>query len=76
MGLRALPSVKASTLTSGPVRNSSTTTWLPDSPNTLSSMMEWRAALASSSFWAMMTPLPNARPSALMTAGYVPWARM
>ncbi len=39
MGLTTLPSVKLSTLTSGPVRNSSTTTWLPDAPNFLSSMI-------------------------------------
>ena len=76
MGLRVLPSVKASTDTSGPVRNSSTTTWAPLSPKILSSMMECRAALDSSSFWAMMTPLPRARPSALMTAGYFPWSLM
>ena len=38
MGLTTLPSVKLSTLTSGPVRNSSTTTWLPEAPNFLSSM--------------------------------------
>ncbi len=32
MGLTTLPSVKLRTLTSGPVRNSSTTTWLPEAP--------------------------------------------
>ena len=35
MGYTVLPSVKASTETSGPVRNSSTTTRLPDAPNCL-----------------------------------------
>src|SRR5699024_4243052 len=39
MGLTVLPSVKASTDTSGPWRNSSTTTRLPLSPKRLSTIM-------------------------------------
>ena len=75
-GLTTLPSVKLSTLTSGPVRNSSTTTWLPDAPNFLSSMISLTPSAASCSFSQMSTPLPSARPSALMTTGYLPSARM
>ena len=44
-------------------------TRLPLSPKILSSSMERRAFLASWRVWAMMTPLPRARPSALMTVG-------
>ena len=65
----ALPSVKASTLTSGPVRNSSITTRLPESPKARSSIMVLTASSASSQVWEISTPLPRARPSALMTMG-------
>ena len=58
-------------MTSGPVRNSSTTTRSPEEPNFFSSIRECRALVASCSFWAMKTPLPTARPSALITAGYL-----
>ena len=65
----ASPSVKARTETSGPVKNSSMTTQLPLSPKTLSSIMARTPARASSRVWAMMTPLPRARPSAFTTVG-------
>ena len=45
MGAMAVPSVKARTLTSGPVKNSSMTTRLPESPKARSSMMVLTAAL-------------------------------
>jgi hypothetical protein len=70
IGLSVTPSVKLSTETSGPVRNSSTTTRLPEAPNFLSHMISCTAASASASFWQISTPLPSARPSALMTVGY------
>ena len=76
MGLTTLPSVKLSTLTSGPVRNSSTTTWLPEAPNFLSSMISLMPSAACSSFSQISTPLPSASPSALMTTGYLPFALM
>jgi len=76
MGLTTLPSVKLSTLTSGPVRNSSTTTWLPEAPNFLSSMISFTPSAACCSFSQISTPLPRARPSALMTTGYLPSALM
>ena len=69
MGLTQLPSVKASTETSGPVRNSSITTVEPDLPKMPPSIISRTAALASSRVWAMITPLPRARPSALTTVG-------
>ena len=69
MGFNVSPSAKASTLTSGPVRNSSTTTRVPDAPNFFSSIISCRAVSASASFWQISTPLPSARPSALMTTG-------
>ena len=43
--------------------------WLPLSPNTLSSIIDRTAAFASSLVSAMITPLPSARPSALITVG-------
>ena len=69
MGLTHVPSVKASTETSGPVRNSSMTTLAPLSPKIRSSMMERTASRALSLVSQMSTPLPRARPSALTTAG-------
>ena len=45
MGTTVLPSVKARTETSGPVRNSSMTTRLPLSPKTLSSIMDVHGVL-------------------------------
>ena len=69
MGLMVLPSVKASTETSGPVRNSSMTTDLPDAPNFSSFIMEDTASIASSRVLQISTPLPSARPSALTTMG-------
>ena len=69
MGLTTLPSVKLKTLTSGPVRNSSTTTRLPEAPNFLSSMISLMPSSAWASSSQIRTPLPRARPSALMTTG-------
>ena len=60
------PSVKAKKLASSPVINSSRTTAAPATPKpppTISSL----AACASARFSAIMTPLPAANPSALMT---------
>ena len=69
MGFSVLPSVKASTDTSGPSRNSSMTIRSPLAPNFLSFIMLTTASLASCRVWAMTTPLPRARPSALTTVG-------
>ena len=69
MGLTVLPSVKARTETSGPSRNSSITTCSPLLPKRPFCIMSVTAARASTRFCAMMTPLPRARPSALMTVG-------
>ena len=69
IGISVSPSVKLSTDTSGPVRNSSITTREPDSPNIRSSMTACIAASASSRVCAIVTPLPRASPSALMTVG-------
>ena len=63
------PSVNAKTETSGPVINSSITTWSPLAPNTLSAIMERTASCACSFVSAMITPLPSARPSAFTTVG-------
>ena len=69
MGTTVSPSVKDSTDTSGPVRNSSMTTVAPLSPNARSSIMERTAARAASRVSQINTPFPRARPSALTTAG-------
>ena len=69
MGTMVLPSVKASTVTSGPVMHSSMTTLAPAAPKALFSIMLTTAALASSKVWATTTPLPSARPSHLTTMG-------
>ena len=69
MGITHSPSVKESTETSGPSRNSSMTILSPLLPNFLSSMISLTAASASDKSWAMMTPFPSARPSALTTVG-------
>ena len=69
MGSMVSPSVKASTDTSGPARNSSMTTRAPLSPKSRSAIMERTAARALSLVSQMSTPLPRARPSALTTAG-------
>ncbi len=45
------------------------TTRLPESPKARSSMMVLTAASASSQDRGISTPLPRARPSALMTMG-------
>ena len=69
IGTTTLPSVKLRTETSGPVRNSSMTTLEPEAPNLPSSIISLTASIASSLVCAMITPLPRARPSALMTVG-------
>ena len=69
IGFTHLPSVNARTETSGPVKNSSTTTLLPLSPKILSSIISLTPDSACSSVSGMITPLPSARPSALMTVG-------
>ena len=63
------PSVNESTETSGPSRNSSITMLFPLSPNTLSSIMLCTASSASARVFAIITPLPKARPSAFITVG-------
>ena len=74
MGTMVLPSVKASTVTSGPVMHSSMTTVEPESPNLRPSIISRRACSASATVAATVTPLPRARPSAFTTMG-APWAR-
>ena len=69
IGTIVFPSVNESTDTSGPLKNSSITIFEPLSPNTLSSIIERIAFCASSFVSAMITPLPRASPSALITAG-------
>ena len=69
MGTRCSPSQKASTVTSGPTMHSSMTTVEPLWPNLWSSIISRTAVLASSTVEATTTPLPRARPSALMTMG-------
>ena len=69
MGRMVLPSVKARTETSGPVKNSSMTTLEPLSPKILSAIISRRAFLASSRVSAMMTPLPSAKPVGLDDLG-------
>ena len=61
--------MKARTETSGPVKNSSTTTLFPLAPKILSSIISLIPASASSSVSGIKTPLPSARPSALITVG-------
>ena len=75
MGLITLPSVKASTLTYGPVRNSSMTTRAPDAPNLASFIMEPTASTADALSGQISTPLPRARPSAFTTMGYAAFYR-
>ena len=69
IGTMVLPSVKESTDTSGPVRYCSMTIRSPLLPNAPSSIMALTAACASDRVSAMMTPLPSASPSALITVG-------
>ena len=69
MGTMALPSVKASTDTSGPSKNSSMTTRSPLLPKAWSHMVCLTASSASRVFLQISTPLPSARPSALTTSG-------
>ena len=69
IGTSVFPSVKLSTLTSGPSRYSSMTTRAPLSPKARSSIALFTASTASSRVMATTTPLPSARPSALTTMG-------
>ena len=70
MGTTVLPSVKERTETSGPVRNSSMTTWLPAVAEDLV-LHAWPGRLPPppARVMATVTPLPRARPSALTTVG-------
>jgi hypothetical protein len=67
------PSLTTMKLASSPCRNCSMTTRAPATlcatPSTLSRRIMSMAACASSSVIATTTPLPAARPSALMTMG-------
>ena len=63
------PSQKASTDTSSPVMNSSTTISAPASPNTRSTMISRAAAIASSVVSGNTTPLPAANPDAWSKSG-------
>ena len=69
IGTTVSPSVKESTDTSGPVRNSSITILFPLSPKAFSSIIRRTASSASSRVFAIITPLPRASPSALITVG-------
>ena len=69
MGTTVFPSVKARTETSGPSRYSSITILSPLLPNLWSRIISTTAAFASARVFAMITPLPSARPSALTTVG-------
>ncbi len=67
--LNTFPSVKACAENSFPCRNSSITTLAPDAPNTFSTIIFRNASSASSSVAAIVTPFPNASPSAFITIG-------
>lgn len=69
MGTMVFPSVKARREASSPSMNSSMTTRLPALPNLWAPIISSRAARASSLVMATTTPLPAARPSALITMG-------
>ncbi len=69
MGTALLPSVKASKLTSLPVRHSSIITLSPEAPKILASIISDSALEASSLVLATVTPFPAASPSALTTSG-------
>ena len=67
--MRCVPSTIEMKLASSPSRNSSITTRAPALPKALSASMSVIAASASASVIATITPLPAARPSALITIG-------
>ena len=69
MGSTVSPSTMTMKLASSPSRNSSITTRAPASPKALASSMSRTAASASARVMATITPLPAARPSALITMG-------
>src|SRR2546423_1232488 len=68
-GRAVLPSARTMKLASSPARNSSMTTRLPAAPRSLAFISESIAAFASAMLAATTTPLPAARPSALITIG-------
>ncbi len=70
-GTTRVPSTTAMKLASSPTRNSSMTTVAPAWPNCRCRSTRSSAASASARVGAMMTPLPAASPSALMTIGGV-----
>ncbi len=74
IGSATRPSTMEMKLASSPSRNSSITTRAPASPKALPLSMSRTAASASSSVIATITPLPAARPSALITIG-APFSR-
>ena len=69
IGRMLSPSIMQIKEASSPAKNSSTTTREPAWPNLLPDSMSSMALKASSSLIATMTPLPAAKPSALMTIG-------
>ena len=73
-GSTLLPSTITINEASSPSKNSSTTTRLPASPKALPASMSRMASSASCSVIATITPLPAARPSALITIG-APFSR-
>ena len=75
MGRTVLPSTKASTDTSRPVRNSSTTRASPALPKCFSCMISLTPAFASSRVLQISTPFPRARPSAFSTIGILACSR-
>ncbi len=71
-GMAVRPSVRTMKVASSPAKNSSTTTRLPWSPNSLNSLLiiiRWIALATSFSVLQTKAPLPAARPSALTTQG-------
>ena len=72
-GTTFLPSLSTMKLASSPCMNSSTTTRAPPAlcatPSLLSTSIQSIASCASASVIATTTPLPAARPSALITIG-------
>ena len=54
---------------STPSKNSSITTWFPALPNFSSTIISSTALIASSWFWAIITPFPAASPLAFTTTG-------
>ncbi|MCY1460815.1 hypothetical protein D9M71_784040 [compost metagenome] len=74
IGSTLWPSTMTMKLASSPSRNSSITTREPASPKALPASMSRTASSASARVMATITPLPAARPSALITIG-APFSR-